>query len=113
MPNFELPIHDISIPARLAKYLDEISSDYPIVAIDERGAVVMAGYAHTDVTVTIDQKSLGVQAIARTANRFVAHSLPDALSFLVEVEAIRQQRTAPYLQFSQGLARAELLGEGR
>lgn len=86
----------------LANYLDQMFSDYPVLFLGQGGERLVASYSRVDIDIRVEPGCKSVQQAGKDSNHFMAPSLAAALSFIVEVEALRQQSAVPYLQFQTG-----------
>lgn len=87
----------------LAQYLDEESSEYPVLHIDEVGRIV-ASYTNVDVLLEVQATAPALALASDTpCRRYLAPSATAAIGFITEVEAVRQCTNSPYLRIHTGL----------
>lgn len=94
---------DAPLTHELARYLDQLFSDYPILVIDATHRRLVACYARVDIEVALSDACTSIVRTDSSPNRFLAPSTDTALAFLAAVEAIRQSTTLPMLYVQTGL----------
>lgn len=83
----------------VAKFLDENCSDYPILHIEQCGRRLIASYSRVDIELKVRADCGQIVPNKGSKSRLFSPSLSAALAFVTDVEAIRQQRIEPFLQF--------------
>lgn len=97
----QLPSNE-TVASSLADFLDQMFSDYPVLVHDGSEGRLVASYARVDIDIRVEDGGDRVRKAGATPNRFIAPSLAAAISFIAEVEALRQRSSVPYLQFQTG-----------
>ena len=87
----------------LADIVTSQGGDYPLVSFPDGKAEIAVAwlYAHLVVEIHVIQgRSLQLRSVVPGAVAVEAHSISEAMSLLLEVEALRQGRPHPYIQLT-------------